>query len=108
MKKYCFIIELKEEYVDEYIILHKKAWPEMLEAIKNAGVKEEVIYIYQNLSIVFIECEDIDELYNKLDKEEVVKKWNLTVGPWFKSDFQFLEKIFDLNQQRNENPIQDS
>jgi L-rhamnose mutarotase len=99
MKRYCFVIELKEEHVDEYVKLHRNAWPQMLEAIKRAGAKEELLYIYKNISIVFFECEDIDELYKKLDNEEVVEKWNAVVKPWMNSDFVFLDKIFDLNQQ---------
>ncbi len=99
MRKYCIVIEIKEEFLEAYIDIHKNAWPELLKTIKDAGAKEEVIYNYKNLSIVFFECDDLDELYKKLGGSEVVKKWDDTVGPWFKSAFIYPEKIFDLNQQ---------
>ena len=101
MKRYCFIIEIKEEYIKEYIDLHKNAWPEMVKAIKRAGVAEEIIYNYKNLSIVFFECDDIDSVYRRLADEQIVQKWDALVNPWFESEFVFLEKIFDLNQQLN-------
>ncbi len=99
MKRYCLVIELKEEHVADYVDIHQNAWPEMLEAIKRAGAKEELLYIYKNLSIVFFECENLNALFLKLGKEAIVDKWNTTVTPWFKNDPVTLEKIFDLNQQ---------
>jgi len=99
MRKYCLVAELKTEHIDEYVDIHKNAWPEMLKAIKNAGAEEEILFIYKNLSIIFFLCPDIDELFRKLNEEEVTKKWNATVGPWFEKAPAFVEKIFDLNQQ---------
>ncbi len=99
MKRYCLVIELNEEHVEDYVDIHQNAWPEMLEAIKNAGAKEELLYIYKNLSIVFFECENLGDLFEKLGKEPIVDKWNATVTPWFKNEPVTLEKIFDLNQQ---------
>jgi L-rhamnose mutarotase len=99
MRNYCIVIELKDEHVEEYIDLHKNAWPEMLKEIKQAGVKQESLYNYKNLSIVFFECDDIDAVYAKLKEKDIVKKWDATVGPWFASEFNYPEKIFDLNEQ---------
>ena len=105
MKRYCFIIELKEECVAEYIELHKNAWPEMLRAIDVSGANEEIIYRYENVSIVFFSCEDeISEVFRRLGENDVVDKWNATVGPWFKkAGVTYLEKIFDLRQQLDGN-----
>jgi L-rhamnose mutarotase len=109
MKKnrYCLIIELKPEYVEEYCDIHRKAWPELLRAIKDAGAEELLIWNYKNFSIVYYECDDLDAVYEKLGGTEIAKKWNTTVGPWFaesptldgSDSVGTLEKIFDLNQQ---------
>lgn len=99
MNRYCFVIELKEDCIDQYVDIHRNVWPEMLKAIKNAGAQEEILYIYKNFSIIFFICEDLDELYRELGNEDIVKKWDATVGPWIESVSPCLEKIFDLNQQ---------
>ncbi len=107
MKRYCLVLELKEEYIDDYCDIHRNAWQEILESIKDNGAKELLIWNYKNLSIVYYEVDDIDKLYEKLNQLEVTEKWNVTVGPWFKTglptdkDGKFItcEKIFDLNQQ---------
>ena len=107
MKRYCLVLELKEEFVNDYCDIHRNAWPELLDAIKDNGAQELLIWNYKNLSIVYYEVDDIDKLYEKLNKLEVTEKWNIAVGPWFKAglptdeDGKFItcEKIFDLNQQ---------
>ena len=102
MKKYLVVVEVKAEHLQEYIDIHIKAWPEMLEAIREAGYTNEYIWIYKNQSIIYLEIpddKDNNDLNAILRSTEVCKKWDLTVGPWFASDFTACPKVFDLNQQ---------
>jgi L-rhamnose mutarotase len=107
MNRYCLVLELKDEFIEPYCDIYRNPWPELLKSIKDGGAQELLIRNYKNFSIVYYECEDIDELYEGLNKLEVTKKWNMTVVPWFKKslsvtkDGKFItcEKIFDLNQQ---------
>ena len=109
MKRYCIVVELKEEYIRDYIDIHKNPWQELLIAIQDAGARELVIWNYKNFSIVYYECEDLDRIYKKLGKLKIVKEWNRTVELWFEKPTKFdgsrniktCEKIFDLNQQLN-------
>jgi L-rhamnose mutarotase len=43
LKRYCFVIEIKEEFVEQYCEVHRKAWRGILKAIKNIGAKEFLI-----------------------------------------------------------------
>ena len=103
------VIELKQEYIEDYKNMHINAWPELLKAEKEAGIKEEIIWVYKNFSILYFECDDINRVYKSLADNEVEKKWNIIVAPWFKqspvldgSDIvETAEKVFDLNQQLN-------
>jgi len=107
LKRYCMVIELKDEHVDDYINIHKNPWPELLKSEKSVGIKEELIWIYKNLSILYFECDDIDRVYKILGNNEIEKRWNITVCQWFKGSpildgsqkIKTLEKVFDLNQQ---------
>ena len=106
-KVYCFINVLKKESINDYIDIHKKAWPEIMEAQKVVGVVESYIWIYKNLAIIVYKCDDINKVYSELGKMEVLKKWNKAVAPFidsspslsFSGSLATLEKIFDLNQQ---------
>ena len=109
MKRYCLVLELNEEYTDDYCDIHRNPWPELLDSLKENGAKELLLWNYKNFSIVYYECDDIDALYEKLNKLDVTKKWNAVMGPYFKeslpvdSEGKFItcEKIFDMNQQLN-------
>ena len=73
-KRYMIVLEIKEEHLKEYCDIHRNPWPELLNAIKSNGAKELVLWNYKNLSIVYYETKDIDELYKKLNELEEIKR----------------------------------
>jgi L-rhamnose mutarotase len=111
MKKYCVVSEIKPEcmksYINHHKEIHKSPYKELLQIIKKSGVKEEAIFIYKNLAIIYFEADDIDRCYEFQKGFEVVKRWNKLMAPLFESVYKFdsskklktLEKIFDLNEQ---------
>ena len=101
MKRYLMIIEIKPECKEEYIKIHKNPWREMLKAIKEAGFYNELIWYYDNKSIIYLECDDHDEANAKLRATEVCKRWDEVMIPRFIKEPVMPEKIFDLNQQLN-------
>ena len=104
LKKYMEIIKIKLECAEQYIALHKDPWPEMLQAEIEAGIHKEVIFFYDNMSIIYSECEDYDEADRKLRATEVCKRWDETVKPWMEWSIR-PPKVFDLRQQA-EGPLQ--
>lgn len=101
MERLLMVIKVKPEMQSEYISIHKQPWKEMLEAIKEAGFINELIWYFEDQSIIYFECEDGDyEAANqRLRETQICKKWDLTVGSWFAAEGVMPEKIFDLNQQ---------
>jgi L-rhamnose mutarotase len=111
MAKYCIVGEVKPDRLEEYKRLHrdihKGPYRELLNVIKNSGVKEEAVFIYKNLAIIFYETEDLDRCYERQGRSEIAKKWNELMAPMFASSYEFnvakklpvLEKVFDLNEQ---------
>ena len=105
--RYLFVLEIHPEKMGQYCDIHRNPWPEILEAIKGEGAEELLIWVYKNFSIVYYETEDLDGLYKRLANYDVMKKWNVTVGPWIAESppldgsgkMNTCEKIFDLNQQ---------
>jgi L-rhamnose mutarotase len=109
MNRYCFVIEINESQVEDYVNLHKNPWRETLEALKAAGAAELLIYNYKNFSVLFWEAEDLNEVYRKWGATKTCEKWNARLAGAYKvtpsidgsSDVATCEKIFDLNQQLN-------
>lgn len=99
MKKYLIVIKIKPGSREEYIKIHLDPWREMLQAIRDAGFVNELIWYFDDQSIIYLECEDHEACNAALRATEICKKWDVTVGPWFAAAPVMAEKIFDLNQQ---------
>ena len=102
MKHYCMIAEVRPEYQQQYIDDHKNPWPELLKAIKESGIEEEVLFFHKNQTIIFFRCRDDAPLNHCIawqKQQEIIKKWDIAMAPMFSTEFVFPEKIFDLNQQ---------
>ena len=37
MKRYCFVIEINEDQMGDYVALHKNPWPDTLRLLKEPG-----------------------------------------------------------------------
>lgn len=101
LNKYCMVIKLKKEFLDEYKRLHKDASIEILKLIQDAGAQDLDVYLYKNMAIVSLRCEDIDKYYEYTKKFEIARQWNEKVNSWSTngSNMVILEKIFDLKEQ---------
>jgi L-rhamnose mutarotase len=99
MNQYLEIIEIKPEYLRDYIELHKHVWPQLLDAEKEAGIHKEVIFIHKNFSVIYSECENYAESDKKLRSTEICKKWDALVKPWFTGESVFPLKVYDLTEQ---------
>jgi L-rhamnose mutarotase len=109
--KYCIVGKVKPEYLEEYKKLHREIhkgpYRELLKVIRDSGVKEEAVFMYGNLAIIFYEAEDLDMCYQQQGSADVAKRWNDLMSPMFDSSYEFnvsdklplLEKVFDLNEQ---------
>ena len=99
MERRLMIIKIKPEYREKYIDLHLNPWDEILVVTKEAGFRSEIIWYYNNLSIIYFETEDdYFECDKRLMEMETSKKWEHIVNEWFEEKPILAEKIFDLNQ----------
>jgi L-rhamnose mutarotase len=65
----------------EYDALHEAVWPEVLEAIRQAGVTRWRIYRDGLDLFHYIECDDYERGIAELAALEVNQRWQATVAP---------------------------
>lgn len=108
MNIYCLVNRLKKECVDEYrryhLEAHKTHWKSQIEAIREAGAQVCNTYIFEDLSIVVIGCDDLEACLKKLAENEENQKWQEIMAGFFAQEAVFdgskkadLQKIFDLS-----------
>lgn len=72
---------LKQGAVERYEEYHRAVWPEVLEAIKRAGIRRYLIFRDGLDLFHFIECDDYDRAIAELAAEPVNVRWQAEMAP---------------------------
>jgi L-rhamnose mutarotase len=85
MKRFILHSELKPEKVDDYVRLHAKPWPELLELIRachihnySIAIRNQELYTYYEYTGV-----DYDADMKKMDESPVMQRWWTFSKPCF-------------------------
>lgn len=77
MEKYAWKAILKEGKKEEYVKRHNEIWPEMLEVLEAAGIKNYTIWNTGNELFGYYECEKGADYAAAVQNESpVAAKWN--------------------------------
>lgn len=103
MKRFIMYSDLKPEKVEEYKILHKNAWPELLEVISESNITNYSISVRGTQVFTYYEYvgDDYDTDMKKLDESPVMQKWWTFSKPCFlyhdeAKYYEDLEEVFYL------------
>ncbi len=78
MEKYAWKGYIKDGCYEEYCRRHDEIWPEMVEVLKSAGIKNYTIWNVGNELFGYYECEQGVDFAAKIQVESpVVKKWDV-------------------------------
>ena len=105
MEKYAWRGKIKEGSFEEYKKRHDLIWPEMVEVLKKAGIKNYTIWFNNNELFGYYECEKGIEYAARVQREsDVVARWDeymkdiLIMEPDPVTGAQpLLTKVFELN-----------
>ena len=80
MERVCFTFEIRPGTEAEYKKRHDEIWPELVDAIKDAGFSNYSLFRRGTQVIAYAECEpDIATAFGKLAPTEVNARW----AKWF-------------------------
>jgi len=99
MEVMCELMKLKPEEIGEYMEMHEKPWPGLVNAIRESGFLEEYIYMFGNLVIVITKSKNFKESAGKLADSEIFQKWTQKVQEMLEEDkniFPIKGKLIDL------------
>lgn len=81
MASYAWILEVRPGYEDEYKRRHQEIWPEMVEALKDAGIRNYSIFRHGLTLFGYFETDDLKNTIEKLGKSDVNARWGEWMGP---------------------------
>ena len=77
MERYAWTASVKEGKIDEYVKRHNEIWPELVDVLKAAGIKNYTIWNVGNELFGYYECEKgVQFAADTQAKSPVVDKWN--------------------------------
>ncbi len=89
MERYCFTFELKPGMEDEYRARHDEIWPEMVAAIREAGIANYSLFRRGTEVIAYCECQpDARTAFARMADSDVNTRWS----EWFED---VIDRIVD-------------
>mgnify|MGYP006266831783 CR=1 FL=1 len=71
MKRLCFALDLKDDpqLIAEYEAYHQRVWPEILESIRQSGIRDMEIYRIHNRLFMIMDTDDDFSLAQKAEQD---------------------------------------
>jgi L-rhamnose mutarotase len=71
----AFVLHVRPDRIDEYVAAHREVWPEMLQALKNAGIRNYSIFRDGNQVFGYFEADDLGRAAAFLAEQDVCARW---------------------------------
>lgn len=84
MAHYAWVLEVRPGYEEEYKKRHDAIWPEMLQALTQAGIRNYSIFRYGLTLFGYFETDDLKATIAALSKSEVNARWGEWMTPIMK------------------------
>ncbi len=108
MNRYCFLLQVRPELLDEYKQRHREVWADMLQALAASGWHNYSIFARPDgLLVGYVEAEDLAAAQAAMAATDVNARWQASMAPYFMGlagkgpdeGFELLEEIFNLDTQ---------
>src|ERR671912_584778 len=84
MAQYAWILEVRPGYEEEYVRRHQEIWPEMVEALREAGIRNYSIFRYGLTLFGYFETDEIEKTQEHLANSETNQQWREWMDPIMK------------------------
>ena len=105
MKRYCFLMHVQPDLLDEYRERHASVWPDMLRALADSGWTRYSIFARPDgLLVGYVEAEDLQKAQDAMAATAVNARWQAEMSRYFggrrpDEGFELLESVFDMDAQ---------
>ena len=71
----AFVLRVRPDKIEEYIRAHQEVWPEMLDALRAAGIGNYTIFRDGNRMFGYFEADDLAAAGRYLAQQDVSTRW---------------------------------
>ena len=104
LKRFAFILRLREGAAEAYEKAHREVWPEMLDMLKSGGISDYSIFRRDNLLFLTFKAVDFEATWIQFDNHPVNLRWQKAMAPLFepheglrpRERFPMMQEVFYL------------
>lgn len=83
-QRICFRLRVRPDRAEEYVRRHRQVWPEMLDALRDAGWRNYSLFLAEDgMLIGYLECEDFAAAQAAMASTEVNGRWQAEMAEFF-------------------------
>ncbi len=84
-QRVCFLMHLKPDRVQDYLAAHTHVWPEMLEALRDAGWRNYSLFVREadGLVVGYLETDDFERAKAEMAASGINARWQESMAPYF-------------------------
>jgi len=71
----AFVLRVKPDRIDDYVEAHRTVWPDMLRALRDAGIRNYSIFRDGTRVFRYFESDDLERAGTYLAAQEVCARW---------------------------------
>ena len=107
-RRYCFLLRVRPQRMDEYRRRHEHVWPEMLRALADTGWRNYSLFLHDDGFLVgYVEADDLQASLDAMARTDVNARWQAEMAPFFvglegagpDEGLVLLEEVFHLEDQ---------
>lgn len=84
MQRVCFLGRIRPELLAEYRERHRQVWPEMTDALREAGWTNYSLYLADDgLLVGYLETDDYEAAQQRMAGTDVNARWQAEMRPFF-------------------------
>jgi L-rhamnose mutarotase len=76
----AFVLRVRPDRIDDYVESHRNVWPEMLDALGGAGIRNYTIFRAGNEVFGYFESDDLERAAAYLAAQDVSTRWQDTMA----------------------------
>lgn len=108
MQRVCFQLQVRRDRIEEYAERHRVVWPEMLEALVEAGWHNYSLFLRADgMLIGYFETPSLEQALARMEATDVNARWQAEMAEFFEAlgdarpdtGFVRLDEVFHLEDQ---------
>jgi L-rhamnose mutarotase len=76
----AFVLSVRPDKIDEYVEAHRNVWPDLLAALREAGIRNYTIFRNGDEMFGYFESDDLTAAAAYMEGQEVNARWQDTMA----------------------------